>query len=217
MKKTRGSVWTHLVRLSSYLWHKRIAPVWWYTDSEQQSWPRSTSIWWGQRLYFKETLPPRWAAEVSGEPRRGELERGKGRKNISLNTKCRYYSCGVLKCTPRRPVVCTLAGGLSWSQLHFQPVEESGVFMGREQRWGDAGMQVLNAKPPVPAKHARGCKHTVGMCECAGVCEHIHKRHAHTHLPKIVQQCEQKMTSIEIRPVLNTVQLWSEHKNLVKR
>lgn len=42
---------------------------------------------------------------------------GEGQKNISLNTKCGYYSCGVLKYTPCRHVMCSLVG----AQLESTP------------------------------------------------------------------------------------------------
>ena len=101
----------------------------------------SSSLGRGPPLFGKVSVftlkkhSPRSERPRSPESRGGASERGaKGRKkkNISLDIKCRYYSCGVLKCTPRGPAVCALAGGLSWSQLHFQPVEESGVL--RRQR-----------------------------------------------------------------------------------
>ena len=57
MKKHKKGKWTHLVCLPSYLWYKCIFPIWWYTDSEQQSCQWPTSICKGQCLYFKEMSP----------------------------------------------------------------------------------------------------------------------------------------------------------------
>lgn len=64
---------------------------------------------------------------------------------------------------------CVLSWGLSWSQLYFQPVEESGVSQRQwaaESLWGDAGIQVLNAKLPTPVIHTDAntlCKHVSAL------------------------------------------------------
>lgn len=117
-EKTRG-MWTHLVRhpSPSYLWHKCIFPIWWCTDSEQQSWLWSISICKGQHLYFKEMSP---CGELlrSTENQRWARER---ETFLSIQSAAIIH----VECWNTLPadLGCILSWGLSWSQLHFQPVE----------------------------------------------------------------------------------------------
>lgn len=130
------------------------------------------------------------------QKKRRRVER---KKKIFLNTKCCYYSCGVLKYTPRRPVVCSLVGtqlestpfSACWTKWHL--VEAA------ERRWGDTGIQVLNAKLPVAAKHADA--NTQRKCVC--VLEFVNTSTSHTHAKSFngVSKKDLWRTSIKTRPV----------------
>lgn len=123
-KQNKKSIWTHLVCLPSYLWHKCIFPIWWYTDSEQQSWQWSTSICKGQRLYFKEMSPP--TVSCQGLQRATEEWEKEGRRVRKTFPSIQSAAIIHVECWNVH-LWCVLSWGLSWSQLHFQPVEESGV------------------------------------------------------------------------------------------
>lgn len=126
--------------------------------AEVQSWLWYNSVCKGQPL--SGNIQSLWVTEVSGKQEKSERSREGGWKNISCNMKCCYYSCGVLKFTPCQHTLRTL----SWSRLHFQPVEDGGVLQrwrAVKRLWGDAGIKVLNAKPTIPDDTCQTCVNTL--------------------------------------------------------
>lgn len=85
--------------------------------------------------------------------KRGEVGKREEKKNIFLDTKCCYYSCGVWKGAPADPCSVLSRG----TQLESTPFSACWtkwrLVEAAEGLKGDTGAQVLNTKLPVAAKH----------------------------------------------------------------